>query len=132
MWPAGDEYFEAAKTLLARGAAYASPRVSSCQALLLMAYREIGIGAMAHAWLYLGMSIRMAHDLGLHKAAERWSRKDAALFTPTELEERRRIWSACVVMDKYLSAYIGRPVYIHERDYDAEPPSVNEVRVAFG
>lgn len=94
-----------------------------------MAYREVGIGAMAHAWLYLGMAIRMAHDLGLHKAAERWSRKDAALFTPTELEERRRIWSACVVMDKYVSAYIGRPIYIHERDYDAEPPSLYEVRL---
>ena len=127
LWPAGEEYFEAAKTLLARGATYVSPRVSSCQALLLMAYREIGIGAMAHAWLYLGMAIRMAHDLGMHKAAERWSRKDAGLFTSTELEERRRIWSACVVMDKYVSAYIGRPVYIHERDYDAEPPSAKEV-----
>ncbi|VDB85141.1 unnamed protein product [Peniophora sp. CBMAI 1063] len=126
LWPAGEEYFEAAKTLLARGATYVSPRVSTCQALLLMAYREIGIGAMAHAWLYLGMAIRMAHDLGMHKAAERWSRKDAGLFTPTELEERRRIWSACVIMDKYVSAYIGRPVYIHERDYDAEPPSAQE------
>lgn len=38
---------------------YASSRPSTCQALLLLSYREIGIGAMAQAWLYVGMAVRM-------------------------------------------------------------------------
>lgn len=126
MWPAGDEYFDAACAILSR--AYASPRVSTCQALLLMGYREVGIGAMAQAWLYIGMAIRMAQDLGLHKRADRWTRDGSLLFSKIELQERRRIWAACIVMDKYVSTYIGRPVAIDERDYDTELPSESEVR----
>ena len=63
----------------------------------------------------------------MHKAADRWAHAGAALFSTTELQERRRIWAACVVMDKYVSTYIGRPVAVHERDYDTERPSESEV-----
>ena len=76
-----------------------------------MGYREIGIGAMAEAWTYTGMAIRMAQDLGLHRSADGWARAELGgrLFTDTELQERKRIWYGCVVMDKYVSTYIGKP-----------------------
>ncbi|TFY71776.1 hypothetical protein EVG20_g1228 [Dentipellis fragilis] len=124
MWPAGDSYLDKAKILLNR--TYASSRSSTCQALLLMGYREIGIGAMAQAWLYIGMAVRMAQDLGIHKSADRWQHVGASLFNPVELQERRRIWYACVIMDKYVSSYIGRPIAIYERDFDVDLPSVDE------
>ncbi|OCH85825.1 hypothetical protein OBBRIDRAFT_282612 [Obba rivulosa] len=124
MWPAGDTYLEDAKVLLDRTYAQSCP--STCQALLLLAYREVGIGAMAQAWLYVGMAIRMAQDLGMHKRAETWRSIGRDLFTPAELQERRRIWYGCVVMDKYVSAYIGRPVAIFEQDFDTELPSVED------
>lgn len=57
MWAAGDGFLERAKVLL--DTCYASSRPSTCQALILMGYREIGIGAMAHSWLYIGMAVRM-------------------------------------------------------------------------
>lgn len=57
MWAAGDAFLERAKVILDR--TYASSRPSTCQALLLMAYREIGIGAMAQSWLFAGMAVRM-------------------------------------------------------------------------
>ena len=126
LWPAGDLYLARAKTLLNRS--YASSRSSTCQALLLMGYREIGIGAMAQAWLYVGMAVRMAQDLGIHKSADRWQHVGTSLFSPAELQERRRIWYACVVMDKYVSTYIGRPLSIFERDFNTELPSLDEVR----
>jgi hypothetical protein len=91
-----------------------------------MGYREIGIGAMAQAWHYVGMAIRMAQDLGLHKNADQWMHGGVSLFSPIELQERRRIWYACVIMDKYVSSYIGRPLCIYEQDFDTELPSVNE------
>ncbi|KAI9068641.1 hypothetical protein FKP32DRAFT_1683251 [Trametes sanguinea] len=79
---------------------------------------------MAQAWLYVGMAVRMAQDLGLHTRAEKWT--DAvggrSLFSKAELQERRRVWYGCVVMDKYVCAYIGRPVAICERDFDTELP----------
>lgn len=53
----GDDFLERAKDLLDR--TYANSRPSTCQALLLMGYREIGIGAMAQSWLYIGMAVRM-------------------------------------------------------------------------
>ena len=125
MWTAGDEYMEDAKVILDR--TYAASRPSTCQALLLLGYREVGIGAMAQAWLYVGMAVRMAQDLGLHKSAEEWTSVGGrSLFSRAELQERRRIWYGCVVMDKYVCTYIGRPVAITERDFDTELPGVEE------
>ena len=129
MWPEGDIYLEEAKRLL--DSSYSSSRPATCQALLLMGYREIGIGAMAQAWLYVGMAIRMAQDLGMHKSADQWMHGGTSLFTPIELQERRRVWYACVIMDKYVSSYIGRPLSIYERDFDTELPSIDEVRQFF-
>ncbi|CCM05389.1 uncharacterized protein FIBRA_07605 [Fibroporia radiculosa] len=123
IWTAGERYLEDAKVIL--DSSYAASRPSTCQALLLMGYREVGIGAMAQAWLYIGMAVRMAQDLGLHKSAEKWSSVGRTLFNGTELQERRRIWYGCVVMDKYVSAYIGRPVTVFERDFDTELPIVD-------
>ncbi len=105
MWAAGDDFMADAKVIL--DSSYAQSRPSTCQALLLLGYREIGIGAMAQAWLYIGMAVRMAQDLGLHKNADQWKNVRQSLFTNEELQERRRIWYGCVVMDKYVSSYIG-------------------------
>lgn len=121
MWPAGDSYFESARATLA--STYSTPRIGTCQALLLLGYREVGIGAMAQAWIYMRMAITMAQDLGIHKTAEKWRRTGVNMFTKAELQERRRIWYACIVMDKYISSYIGRPVAISARDFDTELPS---------
>lgn len=105
MWAAGDSYLESAKKIL--DSTYAHSRPGTLQALLLMGYREVGIGAMAQAWLYIGMAVRMAQDMGLHKSADKWVNVGKTLFTPDELQERRRMWYGCVVMDKYVSSYIG-------------------------
>ena len=63
----------------------------------------------------------------MHKTAEGWRRAGGNMFTRAELQERRRIWYACVVMDKYVSSYIGRPVAISARDFDTELPSEDAV-----
>jgi hypothetical protein len=161
MWPAGDAFLFRAKALL--DSSYASSRASTCAALLLMGFREIGIGAMAQAWIYIGMAVRMAQDLGMQRDADGWVRagvrvggkyttgdegrtgkgkgngaagegdaemedkpegrraegdsgeaarsKDGKLFGEWEIAERRRIWYACVIMDKYVSTYIGSSLF---------------------
>lgn len=129
MWPAGDVYLREAKRLL--DLSFSSSRPATCQALLLLGYREIGIGAMAQAWIYVGMAIRMAQDLGIHKSADQWTHGGTSLFTLVELQERRRIWYACVIMDKYVSTYMGRPISIFDRDFDTELPSIDEVCLVF-
>lgn len=149
MWAAGDGYLERAKEILDK--MYATSRPSTCQALLLMGYREIGIGSMASSWLYIGMAVRMvsdfgyysiltilnvlhgvqAQDLGMHRNSDHWSYGDEPLFSPTEQQVRKRIWYACVIMDKYVSTYIGRPLSIFEGDYDTPLPNVDAVSQAF-
>ncbi|KAF9030317.1 hypothetical protein BDZ89DRAFT_985448 [Hymenopellis radicata] len=126
MWEAGDDYLDQAKRHME--SIHASSRPTTCQALLLMGYREIGIGAMAQAWTYIGMAIRMAQDLGMHRSADGWARQELGgrLFSEWELQTRRRIWYSCVVMDKYVSSYIGRPLSIFERDFDTLLPSVQD------
>lgn len=114
MWTAGDEYLDKAKVILNKS--YSSSRPSTCQALLLMGYREVGIGAMAQAWTYIGMGIRMAQDLGMHRSAEGWARVGLGgrLFNEWELQERKRIWYGCVIMDKYISTYIGESLNVNQ------------------
>lgn len=52
-WTAGQDYFERAKAVLNYD--YGSSKLVSVQALLLLAYREIGTGAMSASWLFTGM-----------------------------------------------------------------------------
>jgi len=145
MWAAGDGYLDSAKIIL--NSTYAISRPSTVQALLLLGYREIGIGAMAQAWVYIGMAVRMAQDLGMHRSADGWARVGLGgrLFNEWELQERKRIWYSCIIMDKYVSTYIGkifvifletvfsshfglgRPLAIFDRDYDTLLPSEEEV-----
>lgn len=46
---------------------FATPSVAAVQAALLLAYNEFGEGRDSGLWMYLGISIRLAQDLGLQK-----------------------------------------------------------------
>ncbi len=46
---------------------FSFPSVAAVQAALLLAYVEFGESRDSGLWMYLGISIRMAQDLGLHK-----------------------------------------------------------------
>lgn len=69
-WRAGEVYARKARELLYED--FGSSRLTTCQALVLLAYREAGVGAMAKSWTYVGMAIRMAQDLGLFRDVDKW------------------------------------------------------------
>lgn len=46
---------------------FACPSVAVVQAALLLAYDEFGAGRDSGLWMYLGIAIRMAQDLGMQK-----------------------------------------------------------------
>ncbi|KAL8286842.1 hypothetical protein RQP46_003848 [Phenoliferia psychrophenolica] len=122
-WTAGQEYLDKAKRILNYD--YGSSKLVSVQALLLMAYREIGTGAMSASWLFTGMAIRMAQDLGLFRDVEKWF-LPVQRFSHEEKQTRKRVWWGCIILDRYTASYIGRPGTIHERDYDTSFPSEDE------
>ncbi|ORY73251.1 fungal-specific transcription factor domain-domain-containing protein [Leucosporidium creatinivorum] len=122
-WTAGQDYLEKAKRVLNYD--YGSSKLVSVQALLLMAYREIGTGGMSASWLFTGMAIRMAQDLGLFRDVEKWF-LPVQRFSHEEKQTRKRVWWGCIILDRYTASYIGRPGTIHERDYDTSFPSEDE------
>ena len=61
----GHAFAQRAKTALVD--TFPCPSVAVVQAALLLAYNEFGEGRDSGLWMYLGISIRMAQDLGIHK-----------------------------------------------------------------
>lgn len=124
MWEAGNDYLAQARAALAQ--VYHSSRATTCQALLLLGHREFGIGSMEQGWLYIGMAIRMAQDLGLNRAADNWQLHGRKMFSLEENQVRKHIWWGCCIADKYTSVYMGRPVSIGEGDFDTLLPDPAE------
>ncbi|EJD05925.1 uncharacterized protein FOMMEDRAFT_104282 [Fomitiporia mediterranea MF3/22] len=69
--------------------------------------------ALSALWIRLGTAIRMAQDLGLHRAEA----------VKANIEMRRRIWGACVITDRWTSLTYGHPYMIDVEDCDARLPS---------
>lgn len=61
----GHAFAQRAKTALVD--TFACPSVAAVQAALLLAYNEFGESRDSGLWMYLGISIRMAQDLGMPK-----------------------------------------------------------------
>ncbi|KAI0372936.1 hypothetical protein BV20DRAFT_1050357 [Pilatotrama ljubarskyi] len=69
--------------------------------------------ALSALWIRLGCAIRMAQDLGLHRAES----------VKQNIELRRRLWGVCVISDRWISLTFGHPYMIDIRDCDARLPS---------
>ncbi|KAI5898203.1 uncharacterized protein SCHCODRAFT_02611397 [Schizophyllum commune H4-8] len=123
MWEAGCEYCDDALKILTRTFHRSQP--STVQSLLLLGYREFGIGSMEHGWLYIGMAIRMAIDLGLNCDPGSWKIHGHMLFAPEEIQTRRQIWWTCMLADRYASMYMGRPIMIRDSDHDTHLPELD-------
>ncbi|KAL1671763.1 fungal-specific transcription factor domain-containing protein [Schizophyllum commune] len=122
IWEAGCGYCDIASKILATRTFHHS-QLSMVQSLLLLGYREFGIGSM-HGWQYIGMAIRMAIDLGLNRDPCSWQEHEHVLFAPEEIQTRRQIWWTCVLADRYASMYMGRPIMIRDSDHDTQLPEL--------
>ncbi|EMC92334.1 hypothetical protein BAUCODRAFT_78329 [Baudoinia panamericana UAMH 10762] len=70
-------------------------------------------------WVWLGSSIRLAQDKGLHT--------DRGPYPPLEAEMRRRVWWSVYNWDRITSLELGRPLQIDDDDCDvAEPTPVDD------
>ncbi|KAK4700690.1 hypothetical protein P7C70_g5556, partial [Phenoliferia sp. Uapishka_3] len=101
--------------------------VKNIQALLIYAYSmELEKGtAASKTWNILGLAIRMAQDLGLHRKLGT-EIKQQSEADHTEL--RRRVWGGCLIADRWISAIYGQPMMIDLADCDCLLPSVFDIR----
>ena len=97
-----------------------APSLQTIQALLLYSYTfELEKGTTANkTWLYLGLAVKMAQDIGLHR--------ETPSASPQEAEQRRRIWAGCIIVDRWVSAAYGLPMTIDLADCDRACPSFEE------
>lgn len=60
------------------------------------------------------MAVRSAFALGLHRE------ETLVIFTPEDQDVRRNLWRSLYVLDRFLSASLGRPAAISEEDCSGE------------
>ncbi|KAF9935432.1 hypothetical protein FBU30_000030 [Linnemannia zychae] len=97
------------------------PTVSNVQALLFLSMYEYGAARGPRAWMYGGMAIRMALELGLNREDSSpvfYLKGDWVMR-----ETRRRAFWACFIMDVLSSSSSGRPRMMDERDCEVLLPS---------
>ncbi|KAF8912098.1 fungal-specific transcription factor domain-containing protein [Gymnopilus junonius] len=92
--------------------------IVNVQALLILCmtadcHSQFVPNALSALWIRLGSAIRMAQDLGLHRAES----------VKQSIELRRRLWGACLICDRWTSIAYGHPYMIDVQDCDARLPS---------
>lgn len=86
------------------------------QALLLLSNYTQKRNKPNTGWNYLGLAVRMALSLGLHKEFPGWKISDL------QREMRRRVWWGVYIFDSGASITFGRPVLLPEINIiDANP-----------
>ncbi|KAI0967981.1 fungal-specific transcription factor domain-containing protein [Xylaria arbuscula] len=148
----GQAYAQRAKAATVES--FACPSVAAVQACLLMAYDGFGADQDSALWMYLGIAIRMAVDLGLpredgvkYQGADdpwyaRWRERqnenlpdearpdvDEPALTPMEQkeieQERIDTFWAVFFLDRAISSGTGRPVTLRDDDFDLNLPKAS-------
>ncbi|KAK0748692.1 fungal-specific transcription factor domain-containing protein [Apiosordaria backusii] len=105
-------YFRSARTMCDPGAGFEDADFWSVQALSLMTLYMLTIPKRNTAYAYLGMAVRSAYALGLHREE---TLRDV-IFTPGEMKVRRNLWKTLFILDRFLAATLGRPTAISGHD----------------
>lgn len=108
-------YFKRAQTLVFSALLHEAT-VELVQALLLMGHYLHNDLQLNNCWTVVGLAIRTAQGLGLHLSAEDQG------FGLIEREIRKRTWWGCFMLDRLLSAKVGRQPTIDEKSTSVELP----------
>ncbi|KAF9203256.1 hypothetical protein BGZ49_006624, partial [Haplosporangium sp. Z 27] len=96
-----------------------SPRLSTVQALFLLGKHleeSKNQGVFTKSFMYIGMAVRMAMDMGLNRNCSGWG------LDPIMVEYRNRTWWFLYVYDRAQSSCYGRPYLIQDQDCGADKP----------
>ncbi|KAJ5759283.1 hypothetical protein N7520_006439 [Penicillium odoratum] len=98
-----------------------SPCVATVQALVLMSCHEGASNRDARGWLYSGMSMRLAFDLGLHIDMRPYVKQGD--IGPREADVRRAAFWGSYVADHFWGFYLGRPFRMNAGDVSVPKPA---------
>ncbi|KAK9719077.1 hypothetical protein K7432_005056 [Basidiobolus ranarum] len=113
-------FYKRASVLLDR--TFEMSSMDNIQALILLGIHQHITHSGMRAWIYGGMAIRMAEDLGLHRNPDKWDIKG---LTREEKEARKRVWWVCYQIDRHAGVCVGRPLCIDDRHFDTTLPIID-------
>ncbi|KAI0407791.1 fungal-specific transcription factor domain-containing protein [Xylaria palmicola] len=86
------------------------------EVLALMAERMLNL-QNHETWMHLGLLVRMAMTMGLHRDPSEFSR-----ISPFWAEQRRKLWLTILELDIHMSLLCNLPSCIREGDFTCRPP----------
>ncbi|KAE8370646.1 fungal-specific transcription factor domain-containing protein [Aspergillus caelatus] len=107
--------YEAAQSRLEKTASMFPPSILVMQAHCLKCQFLLAVNIFNSAWLAVGTAVRLGQIVGFHKA------KAAGSNSRDEFTRRGVFWSL-YIMDRYLSAALGRPMMINDEDITISYP----------
>ncbi|KAK3322503.1 fungal-specific transcription factor domain-containing protein [Apodospora peruviana] len=105
-------FFRSAKSMCNPVTGFEDADFWSVQALSLMSLYMLAVSKRNTAYAYLGMAIRSAYSLGLHREET----MNDFIFTTEQMKIRRNLWKTLFILDRFLAASLGRPTAISEDD----------------
>ncbi|EIW66297.1 hypothetical protein TREMEDRAFT_35093 [Tremella mesenterica DSM 1558] len=104
-------------------------RLENVQALLLSAqvgdlHAQPTAATASAALIRTGTATRMAQDMGLHRESTQRAQTAQDLAF---VELRRRVWAACVILDRWYGAALGIPLLVDLLDCDVLLPAPYDI-----
>ncbi|THX81558.1 hypothetical protein D6D04_04002 [Aureobasidium pullulans] len=99
------------------------PKVATVQGLAIMSCHEVSFMQDTRAWLYSGMAVRLAFDLGLHISTQKYV--DEGSMSHEESNARNIAVWGCFMNDRDCGLYLGRPFHSNIKDLASDLPIVN-------
>ncbi|KAJ5111125.1 hypothetical protein N7532_001660 [Penicillium argentinense] len=114
-WSIGDDssdlditFYQEARSCLQQASVFETGNLTLVQALLLLSNYAQKRNKPNTGWNYLGLAVRMAMSLGLHKEFPGWK------ISLLQREIRRRLWWGVFIFDSGAAKTFGRPILLPE------------------
>lgn len=116
-WSIGDDssdlditFYQEARGCLQQASVFETGNLTLVQALLLLSNYAQKRNKPNTGWNYLGLAVRMAMSLGLHKEFPGWK------ISLLQREIRRRLWWGVFIFDSGAAKTFGRPILLPEEN----------------
>ncbi|QIX00331.1 hypothetical protein AMS68_005848 [Peltaster fructicola] len=99
-------------------AEYTKPKEYTIECLLLYMVGLRSENAAMHAWIIMGIIVRLAFRMGYHRDPGHYPK-----ITQFQAEMRRRVWTMTSMIDVLMSFQLGLPSMVRTAASDTKPPS---------
>ena len=114
-----DTFYQKASSYLQDQSIFESANLSIVQALILLSNYTQKRNKPNTGWNYLGLAVRMAVSLGLHRELPEWN------ISLLQREMRRRVWWGLFIFDSGASITFGRAILLPEPSMIDVKPILN-------